>query len=263
MLPEIDALLGGNLLLGALRLPDQALIKPHLELREYRRGDVLFDAGEDVGHITFPLGQCVVALVVGLRDGRAVETATVGREGAIGGVVSQGSLPAFSRAVVQIPGSVLRIEAAVLQQVKQTSPGLRNLITRYSDCLLAQVLQSVACNASHTIEARCARWLLGLQYRLGSDVLPVTHEVLAELLGVQRSYLTRTLRTLQQQGLIQVRRGRIIIQSRQAVEEAACECHGAVKHHFETVLGAVYSASGTLVSLRPAPAANDKMCRAV
>ena len=263
MLPEIDALLGGNLLLGALRLPDQALIKPHLELREYRRGDVLFDAGEDVGHITFPLSQCVVALVVGLRDGRAVETATVGREGAIGGVVSQGSLPAFSRAVVQIPGSVLRIEAAVLQQVKQTSPGLRNLITRYSDCLLAQVLQSVACNASHTIEARCARWPLGLQYRLGSDVLPVTHEVLAELLGVQRSYLTRTLRTLQQQGLIQVRRGRIIIQSRQAVEEAACECHGAVKRHFETVLGAVYSASGTLVSLRPAPAANDKMCRAV
>ncbi|WP_164209610.1 helix-turn-helix domain-containing protein, partial [Stenotrophomonas maltophilia] len=77
--------------------------------------------------------------------------------------------------------------------------------------------------------------------------------VLAELLGVQRSYLTRTLRTLQQQGLIQARRGRIIILSRPAVEETACECHGAVKRHFETVLGAVYNASGTLVSLRPAP----------
>lgn len=263
MLPDVDALLSGNLLLASLRLPDQGLIKPHLELREYRRGEVLFDAGEDVGHITFPLGQCVAALVIGLQDGRAVETATVGHEGAVGGVVSQGSLPAFSRAVVQIPGSVLRIEAAVLQQIKQTSPGLRNLITRYSDCLLAQVLQSVACNASHTIEARCARWLLGLQDRLGSDVLPVTHEVLAELLGVQRSYLTRTLRTLQQQGLIQVRRGRIIIQSRPAVEQAACECHGAVKRHFETVLGAVYNASGTLVSLRPTAAANDKLCQAV
>jgi CRP-like cAMP-binding protein len=129
MLPDIDALLGGNLLLSALRLSDQTVLKPHLEVRQLQRGELLFEAGEDVGFISFPLGQCVAALVIGLQDGRAVETATVGHEGAIGGVVSQGSLPAFSRAVVQVPGSVLRIEAAVLQQIKQTSPGLRNLMT--------------------------------------------------------------------------------------------------------------------------------------
>lgn len=263
MLPDVDASLSGNLLLSALRVPDQALLKPHLELKAYGRGDLMFEAGEDVSYISFPLDQCVAALVIGLQDGRAVETATVGREGAIGGVVSQGSLPAFSRAVVQVPGAVLRIEAMVLQQIKQTSPGLRNLITRYSDCLLAQVLQSVACNASHTIEARCARWLLSLQDRIGSDVLPITHEVLAELLGVQRSYLTRTLRTLQQQGLIQVRRGRIIIKSRSAMEVATCECHGAVKRHFEAVLGAVYNASGTLVSLRAAPGTDLPVCQAI
>ncbi len=263
MSSDLEPLLSGNLLLSALRLPDLALLKPHLELKAYKRGEVLFEAGTDVSHISFPLAQCVAALVVGLKDGRAVETATVGHEGAIGGVVSQGSLPAFSRAVVQVPGSVLRIEAAVLQQIKQTSPGLRNMITRYSDCLLAQVLQSVACNASHTIEARCARWLLSLQDRIGNDVLPITHEVLAELLGVQRSYLTRTLRVLQQQGLIQVRRGRIIITSRPALEEATCECHGAVKRHFEAVLGAVYNASGTLVSLRPEAAEGPWMCQAV
>lgn len=263
MLPDVDALLSGNLLLSALRLPDQTLLKPHLELKEYQRGEALFEVGEDVGYISFPLGQCVAALVIGLRDGRAVETATVGHEGAIGGVVSQGSLPAFSRAVVQIPGPVLRIEATVLQQIKQTSPGLRNLLTRYSDCLLAQVLQSVACNASHTIEARCARWLLGLQDRLGGNVLPITHEVLAELLGVQRSYLSRALRTLQQQGLIQVRRGRIVIVSRPAVEASACECHGAVKRHFEAVLGAVYNAGGTLVSLRPRAVGGKPLCQAI
>ncbi|MHB2206359.1 Crp/Fnr family transcriptional regulator [Methylobacterium sp. CM6257] len=263
MLADVDALLRENLLLSALRVPDQALLKPHLELKTYERGDALFEAGENVSFISFPLGQCVAALVIGLRDGRAVETATVGREGAIGGVVSQGSLPAFSRAVVQVPGSVLRIEAAMLQKIKQTSPGLRNLITRYSDCLLAQVLQSVACNASHTIEARCARWLLSLQDRLGTDVLPITHEVLAELLGVQRSYLSRALRTLQQQGLIQVRRGRIIIVSRPAVEQAACECHGAVKRHFEAVLGAVYNASGTLVSLQGRASNDGRVCEAV
>ncbi len=260
---DIDALIRGNLLLSALRVPDRALLKPHLELRDYLRGEALFEAGEDVSFISFPLNQCVAALVIGLQDGRAVETATVGREGAIGGVVSQGSLPAFSRAVVQVPGSVLRIEAAVLQKIKQTSPGLRNLLTRYSDCLLAQVLQSVACNASHTIEARCARWLLSLQDRLDTNVLPITHEVLAELLGVQRSYLSRALRTLQKHGLIQVRRGRIIIVSRPAVEQAACECHGAVKRHFEAVLGAVYSAGGTLVSLRAMTSDDGRVCEAV
>lgn len=263
MPPDVDTLLSGNLLLSALRIPDQALIKPHLELRAYQRNDALFEAGEDVSYISFPLGQCVAALVIGLCDGRAVETATVGHEGAIGGVVSQGSLPAFSRAVVQVPGSVLRIEAPMLQKIKQTSPGLRNLLTRYSDCLLAQVLQSVACNASHTIEARCARWLLSLQDRLDTNVLPITHEVLAELLGVQRSYLSRALRTLQQQGLIHVRRGRIIIVSRPAVEAAACECHGAVKRHFEAVLGAVYNANGTLVSLRPRTPNGGQVCQAV
>jgi CRP-like cAMP-binding protein len=260
---DIDALIRGNLLLSALRVPDQALLKPHLELRDYARGEALFEAGEEVSFISFPLNQCVAALVIGLQDGRAVETATVGREGAIGGVVSQGSLPAFSRAVVQVPGSVLRIEAVVLQKIKQTSPGLRNLLTRYSDCLLAQVLQSVACNASHTIEARCARWLLSLQDRLDTNVLPITHEVLAELLGVQRSYLSRALRTLQKHGLIQVRRGRIIIVSRPAVEQAACECHGAVKRHFEAVLGAVYNAGGTLVSLRARTSDDDRVCEAV
>ncbi|GJD52505.1 hypothetical protein OPKNFCMD_5271 [Methylobacterium crusticola] len=252
MIPDSDPHFGGNLLLKALRAKDRALLVPHLELREYRRGDVLFEAGEDVSCISFPSGPSVAALVIAMQDGRTVEAATVGHEGAIGGVVSQGALPAFSRAVVQIAGPVLRLETARLQEAKKASPALSNLFTRYSDCLLAQVLQSVACNALHPIEERCARWILGLQDRLGGSVLPVTHELLADLLGVQRSYLTRTLKTLQQQGLVQVRRGRIIVCDRTALEEKACECHGAVKRHFETVLGAVYGASGTLLSLHPA-----------
>ncbi|WP_204266872.1 hypothetical protein, partial [Citrobacter youngae] len=86
--------------------------------------------------------------------------ATIGREGAVGGVVSDGSLPASTHAVIQIPGPVLRMEASRLQEVLQQAPALRNLFTRYSDCLLAQVLQSVACNALHPIEQRCLRWLL-------------------------------------------------------------------------------------------------------
>lgn len=255
MLPEIDALSSGNLLLNTLRSNDRALLAPYLEVTEHQRGDVLFEVGEDVAFVSFPSSTSVAALVITMQDGRTVEAAAVGHEGAIGGVVSQGHLPAFSRAVVQVGGPMLRLEAKRLQEVKRASPALRNLFTRYSDCLLAQVLQSVACNAVHPIEARCARWLLSLQDRLGGDVLPVTHKVLAGLLGVQRTYLTRTLRTLQQQGLIQAGRGRIIICNRTNLEAAACECHGVVKRHFEAVLGTVYSASGTLLSLHPA--AND------
>ncbi len=252
MIPETDPRFSGNLLLKALRTKDRALLAPHLELRECRRGEVLFETGEDVSVITFPSGPSVAALVIPMRDGRTVEVATVGYEGAIGGVVSQGSLPAFSRAVVQIAGPMLRLETQRLQEAKAASPALRNLFTRYSDCLLAQVLQSVACNALHPIEERCARWILSLQDRLGSEVLPITHELLADLLGVQRSYLTRTLKSLQQQGMVQARRGRIIVSDRAALEAKACECHGAVKRHFETVLGAVYDTSGTLIALRPA-----------
>lgn len=258
-----SSLTSGNLLLDALRPADRALLLPHLEHKEYRRGDVLFEVGEDVSSISFPCQRSVAALLIAMRDGRAVETATVGHEGAIGGVVSQGALPAFGRAVVQIAGPVLQIEAQRLQEIKRASPALRDLFTRYSDCLLAQVLQSVACNALHPIEARCARWLLSLQDRLGSDVLPITHEVLAELLGVQRTYLSRTIKTLQQQGLIQAGRGRIVICNRPDMEAAACECHEAIKRHFETVLGAVYSASGALVTLRPQAASKKSLRRAV
>lgn len=242
----------GNLLLAALRPQDRALLAPYMDLRECKRGDVLFEVDQDVTHITFPVGQSVAALVIVLRNGRSVETAAVGHEGAIGGVVSQGSLPAFSQAVVQVGGPVLRMPAARLQAIKGESQPLRNLFTRYSDCLLAQVLQSVACNASHPIEERCARWLLALQDRLGGDTLPITHEMLAELLGVQRSYLTRTLRDMQHRGLVKVRRGRITVCNRADMEQAACECHGTIKRHFQRVLGALYSPGGTLLQLRPA-----------
>ncbi|MGU3539614.1 Crp/Fnr family transcriptional regulator [Methylobacterium sp. A54F] len=248
----------GNLLLKALSGADQALLAPHLELAEFRKGETLFQAGSDVAYISFPCAQTVVTLVIAMQDGRSAETATIGHEGAVGGVVSNGCLPASTHAVVQIAGPVLRMEAGRLQEAQLRSGHLRNLFTRYSDCLLAQVLQSVACNALHPIEQRCLRWLMTLQDRTGRPVLPVTHELLAAMLGVQRTYLTRILRILQQQGLIEVGRGRITIVNRAEMERAACECHGTVRRHFEAVLGAVYAPSGELVTLDPPPEPEER-----
>ncbi|KQP31512.1 Crp/Fnr family transcriptional regulator [Methylobacterium sp. Leaf469] len=246
-----DPLFQGNLLLKALRTEDRALLAPHLEWSVHQRGETLFAAGAEVTTIAFPCGQTVATLIIAMRDGRSAETATIGREGAVGGVVSQGYLPASTHAVIQIGGPVLRMDAVRFQEAKRRSESLRNLFARYGDCLLAQVLQSVACNALHPIEARCLRWLMTLQDRIASDTLPVTQELLAAMLGVQRTYLTRILRTLQQQGLIEVGRGRITVRDRAKVEAAACECHGVVRHHYETVLGAGYDRLGRLVRVEP------------
>ena len=180
----------------------------------------------------------------------SAETATIGHEGAVGGVVSQGYVPASTNAVVQIAGPMLRIESAALQEAKRQSRHVRDLFARYSDCLLAQVLQSSACNALHPIEQRCLRWLQTLHDRIGSPVLPITHELLAAMLGVQRTYLTRILRILQDQGLIKVGRGRITVLDRRRMEELSCDCHARVRDHYRIVLGAVYDDAG-LVAIEP------------
>ncbi|MCJ2049604.1 Crp/Fnr family transcriptional regulator [Methylobacterium sp. J-070] len=230
----------GNLLLDALSIPDRALITPHLAAVSYDRGATVFEAGDEVTHITFPRAHAVVALVVTTRDGRSAETATIGHEGAVGGIVSQGRVPASANALVQVGGPMLRLEIGRLQDAVARSATLRELLARYADCFLAQLFQTAACNAVHPIEQRCLRWLLTHQDRLTGDTLPITHEVLAAMLGVQRTYLTRILRMLQDQGLVRVARGRITILDRAAVSAAACECHARVQLHCEAVLGAVY-----------------------
>ena len=140
---------------------------------------------------------------------------------------------------------------------------MRNALTRYADCLLAQVLQSVACNALHTIEQRCAKWLLTLHDRLGTDVLPITQDVLADTLGVRRTYLSGVLRRMQEQGLVLVSRGRISLVNRGTLQAASCECRGRVRAHFAEVLGAVYREDGTLVAVAPeaAPGARPRYAR--
>nr|WP_236728733.1 Crp/Fnr family transcriptional regulator [Methylobacterium sp. WSM2598] len=228
---------------------DHALVATHLQAGERSRGDIVFRAGHDVSHVIFPLQGTVVTLLVPVRDGRFIETATVGYEGAVGGVVSEGYLPAFSQAVVQIAGPVLHIEASRLQEAKLASPTLRDLFVRYADCLLAQVLQSVTCTLVHPIEERCLRWLLTLQDRLGTPILPVTHELLADMLGVRRSYLTRILGDLQRRGLIRIGHGRVTLPDRNAAERACCECHARVRDHFRTSLGATYASSGRIVAI--------------
>lgn len=251
MSSDLGALVEQNLLLKSLRPGDLSQLRPHLEPIAYQRGETIFSLGSEVTHITFPCGPMVASLVIATADGRSAEAATIGREGAIGGAVSEGGLPASSHGLVQIGGQALRMDAVRLQEARRRSDAVNNLFTRYADCLLSQVLQSVACNALHPIEQRCLRSLLTLQDRFGSDELPLTQELLASMIGVQRTYLTRILRTLHEQDLIAIGRGRIRVRDRAKVKHAACECHDCIQRHYDTVMGAVYSASGRLVSIEP------------
>jgi CRP-like cAMP-binding protein len=226
-----------NQILSRLRQPAIEQIAPALECVELRRGQYLFEPGDDVAHVHFPLDSAMVALVAPMRDGRTVEVATIGREGAVGSVPYQ---PVFVGATVYIAGSAMRTSRKNLDELKSALPRLRDLLSRYADCLAAQVFQSAACAAAHPLEQRCARSLLLALDRSQQSELPLTQEMLAEMFGATRTYVTRIARRLQKRGAISYRRGIIRIVRRDILEEVACECYGRVRGHFERVAPGLY-----------------------
>ena len=232
----------GNQILALLSREALDAMAGGMEAVELRRGQCLFEPGDEVAHAHFPLDSTVVALVVPMRDGRTVEATTIGREGVIGGIVSRGLQPAFTQAVVHIPGYAVRISLKNLEAAKRAVPEVHDLLSRYADCLMAQVLQSVGCAAVHPLEARCARWLLLMHDRLQQPDLPLTQEMLADMFGATRTYVTRIASSLQKRGAIVSRRGIIHIESRELLEETTCECYGLVRKHFERVQPGLYPA---------------------
>lgn len=225
-----------NRLLSMFPEEVQEALAPHAQVVQLERGEVLFDSGQDIQHTYFPYSPTMISLLVDLDDRRRVEVASIGMEGAIGGIVSCGELPAYTRAQVQVSGAALRAPHEKIEELKAKSPFLTNLYCRYADYLLAQVMQSVACNAFHPIEARAARWLLTAMDRSG-DRLQLTQEALAGLLGVQRTTVNAVARELQDDGLINYSRGVIKVIDRAELEHRSCECYARVEKHFQRVLG--------------------------
>jgi hypothetical protein len=230
-----------NNLLRRLSDADFALIAPHLAHEEAAANDLLYNPGDDVEIVHFPCGPSLASYLVANEDGRDVETILVGREGAVGGIVSQGYLPAYTRIVVKFGGPFVRLRVGKLDTAKTKSATLRNVFARYADCMLAQVFQSTACNAIHSIEQRAAKWILSAMERTNGDgVVPLTHEQLAILLGVGRSYTSRVIQTFKAEGVLETRRGSILVHDREALRIRACLCNESVKNHFEEVLRGVY-----------------------
>ena len=235
-----------NNLLRALRPGDADLLAGIAEPWDGSFGDILFSPGDTVRYVYFPCGPSLISYLVVLEDGSAIETALIGREGAAGGIVSQGRLPAFARAEVQFPGSFLRIDLARLEEAKLRSLTLRHLFARYADCMMAQIFQAVACNAAHSIEQRTARWLMSAMDRTGAPAIPLTQEQLAAMLGVGRSYISRVLSSFKQRGIIETRRGALVVSDIDRLRGLACSCNDSVRRHFDEVLRGVYPAEGVL-----------------
>ncbi|HVU35355.1 MAG TPA: Crp/Fnr family transcriptional regulator [Opitutaceae bacterium] len=210
-----------------------------LDLVELKAGETLYEPGDDITHAFLPLDGAVIGLNLLLKDGRALEAATIGREGAFGAIVSV-PVPAFPRTMVQLAGRAARIPVGRLEAIKRSHPKVHDVFTRYTDCLLAQILQAVVCNAAHPLEARYARWLLLAQDRARSRDLFVTQEILAERFGVARTYLTRVAADLQRRGAISYQRGQIHIHNRAILHGVACECYETVRSHFDRILPGLY-----------------------
>jgi hypothetical protein len=230
-----------NNLLRRLNGADFALIEPHLIAADASSNDLLYNPGDDVETVHFPCGPSLVSYLGPHEDGRDVETILIGREGAVGGIVSQGYLPAYTRIMVKFAGPLVRLSISKLDAAKSSSPTLRNVFARYADCMLAQVFQSTACNAIHSIEQRTAKWIISAMERTdGDEVVPLTHEQLATLLGVGRSYTSRVIQTFKAEGILETRRGSILVRDPDSLRVLSCLCNEAVKSHFEEVLRGVY-----------------------
>lgn len=230
----------GNRLLGALGPGELDLLLPNLERVTLRDRAVLFEPGEVIRYVHLPAEGTVVSMLGVMEDGRTAELATIGCEGAVGGLISAGGKPASARGVVRVGGGALRIDCRRLDAARAESPPLRDMLSRLSDSLLAQIMQSVACNALHTAEARACRRLLELSDRAGEAELRLTQEGLAEMLGLRRTTVTRVIADMAATGAIQARRGRITILDRARLGACACECRDVVRGHFAAVAPGLY-----------------------
>jgi CRP-like cAMP-binding protein len=224
-----------NQLLAALGPESRSRIDPHLRPVTLKLGAVVCEAGGLLKHAYFPQGS-VLSLLTVLENGSAIETANIGREGAFGLFAAMYSRASFNRCIVQLEGRMVRCPIELLQLEFKNSEHVRNLFVSYSETLLSQVQQTVACNTVHTTEERMCRWLLMMHDRAEGELLTYTHEFLAHILGANRKSVTLAAQSVQAAGLISYNRGTIQVLNRPGLEKASCECYAIVKDRFDEFL---------------------------
>jgi CRP-like cAMP-binding protein len=217
-----------NRLLLALPSRNLKRLMPDLEHIRCQREQVLIDADGSLDHVFFPHSG-VVSVVAVYPDGSIIEMETIGREGCTGMQAFFGAKTSSVRLLVQIPGSAAKMSRAAFARAMESMPAFRNLMFAYIHAFLEQVLVSVACNGAHSLKERLARWLLMMRDRSDEDALPITQNLLAEMLGVQRPPITNAARELERAGVIERGRREVTIRDRQGLVEESCECYQLVR----------------------------------
>jgi CRP-like cAMP-binding protein len=226
-----------NRILAALSDGDREGLFARLKQVSLQAGDILFEPGDRVRQIYFPLNSLVSMLAM-MEDGTTVEAGVVGDEGVVGISVILGAEASTVQGLVQVAGEALSIPAEAFMAEFKRGGQLQSLVLRHTHTLFTLVSQTAACNRLHTVEERLARWLLTTQDRVHSDEFQLTQEFIARMLGTRRSGVTVSAGVLQNAGLISYRRGRINILDRSGLEDASCECYRIVKREYERYLSA-------------------------
>lgn len=230
-----------NRLLAALSASLCQSLCERMTLVELPLGAVLYESGDSIKHVYFPVDS-IVSLLYVMQNGASAEIAVVGNEGIVGIAVFMGGHSTPSRAVVQSAGSFYRLPAKDLKEEFQNCSELRILLLRYTQALLTQMAQTAACNRHHTIDQQLCRWLLLSLDCLSGNCLIMTQELIANMLGVRREGVTDAAGKLQAIGAIQYSRGRITVKDRSILEELSCECYAVVRRETDRLLKAADSA---------------------
>jgi CRP-like cAMP-binding protein len=217
-----------NRLLAALPPGEIDRLTPHLEPVSLERRLVAYDPERPIEYVYF-VETGVISILSVMRDGSAIETATVGCEGFIGLPVYFGVDSVPEQAFVQVPGDGYRVPAKAFRTVAPGLPTLGKLLDRFSVCLFTLAAQCSGCNRVHTMEQRCARWLLMVHDRMPGDEFELTQDFLSQMLGVRRATVSETASQLQLAGLISYSRGHMVIVDRAGLERTACECYGIIE----------------------------------
>jgi CRP-like cAMP-binding protein len=222
----------GNKLLDLLEETDFRRLQPHLELVPLDFKQILYDPGKVIEYAYFPR-EGVTSMLTLMEDGSGIELATIGREGMVGLDFLLGEEKALARSIAQVPGTAFRVKGNIIREETSRVTSVRRLLFLYHRAFLKQIMQAVACNGLHPLLQRCCRWLLMTRDRVDSDRFVMTHEFLAEMLGVRRSSVSEALEPLQKKNLIHYHRGKIKILNRKGLEAFVCECYWSIKGEFD------------------------------
>jgi CRP-like cAMP-binding protein len=226
---------GENRLLVSLPRDEYDRLLPHLEKVSLTLRDILYEANGPIAHVYFPLAG-VVSLVI-MDGGCTLEVGIIGNEGMVGTPVFLGADRSPTRAIVQIEGEAMRMEVKVFQKEMRRNGPLYGLVQRFTQAMINHISQCLICNRRHSVKKRMCRWLMMSHSRVGADEFHLTHEFLAQMLGVCRPTVTAVARALQKAGLIRYHRGRITILDRKGLEAACCECYEVVAKELDRLLG--------------------------